>query len=296
MKYKREIKIGALALVCIFLLYFGFYFLKGVNIFTSVHSYHGHFEQVKGLEEQAPVYIRGYRVGQVDHINYDFTRDSAFCVDISVNKDIRLPYGTTMALVSDGLMGGTAIQLNLPQGTYTDEYKNGDFLPTLVVPGLIEDLQNNLLGSVTAVANHADSLIVEIKNQLADNHLYNTLSNADQMSADLKVISNGLKEVVQCQVPPIVQKADSSLSGLNEVINDVRAANLPALFANVDTSMTAVKNALTDKDGTLGKLLYDNNLYTHIDAAVVSVDSLVSDLKQNPKRYVHFSLFGRKNK
>lgn len=296
MKYKREIKIGALALVCIFLLYFGFYFLKGVNIFTSVHSFHGRFEQVKGLEEQAPVYIRGYRVGQVDHINYDFTRDSAFCVDISVNKDIRLPHGTTMALVADGLMGGTAIQLNLPTGTFTDEYKNGDFLPTLVVPGLIEDLQNNLLGSVTAVANHADSLIVEIKNQLADNHLYNTLSNADQMSADLKVISNGLKEVVQYQVPPIVQKADSSLNGLNEVINDVRAANLPALLANVDTSMTAVKNALIDKDGTFGKLLYDNNLYTHIDAAVVSVDSLVSDLKQNPKRYVHFSLFGRKNK
>lgn len=296
MKYKREIKIGALALVCIFLMYFGFYFLKGVNIFTSVHSFHGHFEQVKGLEEQAPVYIKGYRVGQVDHIFYDFTRDSAFNVDISIKKDIRLPYGTTMALVSDGLMGGAAIQLNLPLGTFTDEYKDGDVLPTIVVPGLMEDLQNNLLGSVASVATHADSLIVEIKNQLADNHLYNTLSNVDQMSADLKVISVGLKDIVQYQISPIVQKADSSFSGLNEVISDVRAADLPAIFANVDTSMTAVKNALTEKEGTLGKLLYDNDLYTHIDAAVVSVDSLVSDLKQNPKRYVHFSLFGKKNK
>ncbi|MCQ2312521.1 MAG: MlaD family protein [Paludibacteraceae bacterium] len=296
MKYKREIKIGALALVCIFLMYFGFYFLKGVNIFTSVHSFHGHFEQVKGLEEQAPVYIKGYRVGQVDHIFYDFTRDSAFNVDISIKKDIRLPYGTTMALVSDGLMGGAAIQLNLPLGTFTDEYKDGDVLPTIVVPGLMEDLQNNLLGSVASVATHADSLIVEIKNQLADNHLYNTLSNVDQMSADLKVISVGLKDIVQYQLSPIVQKADSSFSGLNEVISDVRAADLPAIFANVDTSMTAVKNALTEKEGTLGKLLYDNDLYTHIDAAVVSVDSLVSDLKQNPKRYVHFSLFGKKNK
>lgn len=296
MKYKREIKIGALALVCIFLMYFGFYFLKGVNIFTSVHSFHGHFEQVKGLEEQAPVYIKGYRVGQVDHIFYDFTRDSAFNVDISIKKDIRLPYGTTMALVSDGLMGGAAIQLNLPLGTFTDEYKDGDVLPTIVVPGLMEDLQNNLLASVASVATHADSLIVEIKNQLADNHLYNTLSNVDQMSADLNVISVGLKDIVQYQLSPIVQKADSSFSGLNEVISDVRAADLPAIFANVDTSMTAVKNALTEKECTLGKLLYDNDLYTHIDAAVMSVDSLVSDLKQNPKRYVHFSLFGKKNK
>lgn len=296
MKYKREIKVGILVLVCLFLMYFGFYFLKGVNIFTSVHSFHGSFEQVNGLEEQAPVYIRGYRVGQVDHIHYDFSHDTAFVVDISVKKDISLPYGTTMALVADGLMGGTAIQLNLPTGTSTNEYKNDDILPTLVIPGLMDNLQENLLGSISTAVRHTDSLLLTIQNQLADNHLYNTLSNVDQMSADLKVVSNDLKEVVQYQIPPIVQKADSSLSGLNEVISDVRAANLPDVIANVDTSISVVKKALTNEEGTLGKLLYDNDLYTHIDATVVSVDSLVSDLKQNPKRYVHFSLFGRKNK
>lgn len=86
------------------------------------------------------------------------------------------------------------------------------------------------------------------------------------------------------------------MTGLNDIIEDVRAADVPTLLANVDTSLTAVKNALTDENGTIGKLLYNNDLYTHIDATVVSVDSLVSDLKANPKRYVHFSLFGKKKK
>ena len=85
MKYAREIKVGVLAVVCIFLLFFGFNFLKGVNIFSSMYSFHGVYDNIHGLEEQAPVLIRGYKVGQVDKIHYDFTKDSAFIVDVSIN-------------------------------------------------------------------------------------------------------------------------------------------------------------------------------------------------------------------
>ena len=115
MQYSREIKVGALATICLFLLFFGFNFLKGVNIFSPTNSYHGVFTNLHGLEEQAAVYIRGHKVGQVDRIHYDFTRDSAFTIDISINKDIALTPGTQMALVSDGLLGGMAIELQLPQ-------------------------------------------------------------------------------------------------------------------------------------------------------------------------------------
>ena len=85
MKYAREIKVGALAAICLFLLFFGFNFLKGVNIFSPTNSFHGTFLNLHGLEEQAAVYIRGHKVGQVDRISYDFTRDSAFIIDISIN-------------------------------------------------------------------------------------------------------------------------------------------------------------------------------------------------------------------
>ena len=93
MKYAREIKVGVLATICLFLLFFGFNFLKGVNIFSPTNSYHGTYYNLHGLEEQAAVYILGHKVGQVDNIDYDFTKDSAFTVDISINKDIVLPQG-----------------------------------------------------------------------------------------------------------------------------------------------------------------------------------------------------------
>ncbi len=296
MKYARELKVGALAIVCIFLLYFGFYYLKGVNIFSSVHTFHGQYEQVNGLQEQAPVYIKGFKVGQVDHIRYDFTRDTAFVVDISVRKDIHLPKGTQMALIADGLLGGTAIQLTIPSGAYSEEYKADDFLPTHVVPGLLDNLSDNVAGSVGDLVRHADSVIVNIQTQLADNHLYNTLSNVDKVSADLTTVSNDLKGLMQHEVPSIVEKVDNTMDGLSEVVNEVRSADVPAILANVDTSVTAVKRALSNEEGTIGKLLHNSDLYTHIDATVVSVDSLVTDLKANPKRYVQLSLFGGKEK
>ena len=114
MKYAREIKVGALATICLFLLFFGFNYLKGVNIFSPTNSYHGVYTHLHGMEEQAAVYIRGHKVGQVDAIRYDFTKDSSFTVDISVNRDISLPVGTQMALIADGLLGGMAIELQLP--------------------------------------------------------------------------------------------------------------------------------------------------------------------------------------
>ena len=120
MKHTREIKVGILAAVCVFLLFFGLNFLKGVNIFSPTNAYHGIYYNLHGLEEQAAVYIRGHKVGQVDKIHYDFTRDSAFTIDISIRRDIALPQGTQMALVSDDLLGGMAIELQLPSNSPKD--------------------------------------------------------------------------------------------------------------------------------------------------------------------------------
>lgn len=287
MKYAREIKVGALSLVCLFLLYFGFYYLKGVNIFSSVRAFHGQYEQVSGLQEQAPVYIKGFKVGQVDHIHYDFTRDTAFIIDISVKKDIRLPKGTTMALISDGLLGGTAIQLNIPSGYIEEEYQADDYLPTLVVPGLLDNIQDGVMGQVSTLVQHADSLIVDVQSQLAGNHLYNTLNSVDQVSKDLtsvsrdlQVVSSDVKNFTQKQLPGIVEKVDSTMIDLNVVVNDLREADVKSVIARVDTAVHFVKNPLL----------------THIDATIVSADSLITDLKAHPKRYVHFSLFGKKEK
>lgn len=296
MKYAREIKVGLLAAVCLFLLYFGFYYLKGVNIFSSVRPFHGDYVQVSGLQEQAPVFIKGYKVGQVDHILYDFTKDTAFTVDISVKKDIRLPKGTTMALVPNGLMGGTAIELQFPATSTDEAYEADAFLPTVIIPGLLDNLQDSVTGSVASVVRHADSLLLTIQTQLEGNHLRSALANIDEVSSDLTVVSDNLRGIVKNRVPGIVDKVDSTMENLNVIVGEVKEANVPVILANMDTAVTAVKTALTTTEGTVGMLLNDQALYTNINATVVSVDSLVTDLKAHPKRYVQFSLFGKKEK
>ena len=297
MKHAREIKVGALAIVCLFLLIFGFNFLKGVNIFSPTNSYYGRFVNLHGLEEQAAVYISGHKVGQVDNIEYDFTRDSAFTIDISINKDIALPQGTQMALISDGLLGGVAIELQLAESQ--EAIAHGSFIPTTYVPGLVESLQGELLAKLSAAVEDVDSLVASLQTQVAGNHIHSTLTNVDRISGDLTVVSGDLKRMMRTQVPTIVNNADTAIANLNTVVADLKAADLIATVARVDTAVDNVNAILADvrsEKGTLGQLIYNKSLYNHIDATVLSADSLLVDLKAHPKRYVHFSIFGKKDK
>ena len=304
LKYAREIKVGVLAVVCIFLLFFGFNYLKGVNIFSSIHSFHGVYTNIHGLELQAPVYIRGYKVGQVDNIAYDFTRDSSFTVDISIKRNINLPEGTRMALVSDGLMGGMAIELILPtMGEAPQEdiayIPTGTTIPTTVVPGLLDGLQESVIQPLSNTLASLDTLVGQLQTQLDNNHIESILANADLAVADLKVTSRKLKDVMNDQVPSIANKIDTTMSDLQQVVADVKGANLKATVARVDTAIDNVNFLIADlrsPNGTVGMLLNDKGLYNHIDSAVVSVDSLLIDLKANPPRYVHFSLFCARDK
>lgn len=304
LKYAREIKVGILAVVCIFLLFFGFNYLKGVNIFSSIHSFHGVYTNIHGLELQAPVYIRGYKVGQVDNIDYDFTRDSSFTVDISIKRNINLPEGTRMALVSDGIMGGMAIELLLPATEVASKddiayLPTGATIPTTVVPGLLDGLQESVIQPLSNTLASLDTILGQLETQLDNNHIESILANADLAVADLQTSSQQLKQVMSHQVPSVVTKLDTTMSDLQQVVTDVKAANIKATVARVDTALDNVNYLIADfrsPNGTVGMLLNDKGLYNHIDSAVVSVDSLLVDLKANPKRYVHFSLFGAREK
>lgn len=297
MKYAREIKVGALSLVCLFLLVFGFHFLKGVNIFSPVYEYHGKFVQMNGLKAQAPVYIRGFKVGQVDQIMYDFTLDTAFLVDISVDKHIALPRGTQMAIISDGMLGGMAVELQLPAYVATDPMcVNGEYLPTLIVPGLMDNLQNGLLASLTETIDNVNGVVKHLGEQLEGDHISSVLTNVDKISGDLTTTSADLKRLMHTRVPEVVDHVDSVVGNLDVLTASLRDADI---VGKVDTAVTDVKAIIADvrsQDGTLGKLIYDPSLYTNVNATIVSADSLLVDLKANPKRYVHFSLFGAKDK
>lgn len=297
MKHIREIKVAVLAIVCGFLLYFGMYFLRGVNLFSPVHTYVGVFERLNGLTEQAPVYVRGYNIGQVTRIDYDFTRRNAFSVSVSIDKHISLPEGSEMVLIADGLLGGKAIEVVIPftEGQQTVTLAS-DTLPTRIEQGLVESLESGLLAHLDSVLLRVDSVVANVEQQLEGDHINHTLTHLDRITEDLTVSATDIRQLTHQRLPRIADSAAVAIDNANAVLANVREADIAGVVTRADTAIGQLQQAINSKEGTLGLLLHDKSIYYHLDSAVVSVDQLVSDLKENPKRYVHFSLFGAKEK
>lgn len=290
MKYSREVKVGVLAIICAGILYFGFNFLKGVNIFSPSECYYGFFERSNGLTEQAPVYILGHKVGLVESIQYDFTRTPAFIVGVSIDKGIVLPRGTQMALVADGLLGGSAIELQLPQlNNRAMPYQQGDTLPTTVVPGLFDNLQTGVLAHLDSLLLETNALIASLNNEMEEGSLRATLQHIEHITADLEVSGKDIRHLTHNQLPGIMDKVDTTMADLQAVVNNVRQADIQNTIAELNRTIDSVNEALNSEEGTLGLLLNDKALYENLntalldlDQAVLNVDSVVMSIKARP--------------
>ena len=276
MKYSRELKVGALAIVCMVILYFGFNFLKGVNIFSPTKVYVGQFESANGLTEQAPVYIKGYKVGLVESVQYDFNRQPAFVVRVSIDKDIALPRGTQMALVADGLLGGGAIELQLPAlANRAMPYQAGDTLPTHIVPGLMDNL---LLAHLDSLLTEANTLLALLNNEVEEGSLHATLQNVERITSDLTVSSKDIRQLTHKQLPIVMAKVDSTMTGLQTIVADVHAVDIQQTILSLDTAIQSVNHALHSKEGTLGLLLNDKTLHDNLNTTLQSLESTVHNV------------------
>ena len=290
MKISRELKVGVLAILCGVILYFGLNFLKGINIFSSTSSYVGQYEKISGLTEQAPVYIKGYQVGLVERIQYDFTQSPAFTVAVSVNKDIMLPKGTQKALVADGLLGGMAVELILPtQQTGATIYEKGDTLPSIIVPGLFDNLEQGVLAKLDSVLSETTTLVAGLNDEMSNGNLRKALQNVERITQDLQVSGSDLRKLTHNQLPAIVAKVDTTMTGFAAVASDVRDANIVSLVDSINTVISGVNQAINSQDGTLGLLLNDKELYENLNVAlqdldnvVLNIDSVVMSVKARP--------------
>ncbi len=295
----RELKFGIIVIGALFLVYFGLNFLKGINIFSSTNSYYARYDEIGGLVVSTPVYVKGYKVGQVDEIVYDFTRETPFTVKISVSKDIRLSKGTVVEMFDDGLMGGKAIRLIIPTGdAVQDVYADGDLVPSHVDAGLLETLAGSLLPKIESFSLEADSLVRSLRLLVEDKSLANTLASAEKAAADLAATSGSLRHLMANDVPQILGKTDVLLNDMSVISGNLKQIDYHGTFSKFDHTLTGLNRTidqLNSGDGTLGALLNDRQLYIDLTQVANSTDSLLIDLRMHPKRYVHFSLFGRKN-
>lgn len=294
--FTREVKIGLSFIAAVVCIIFGLNFLKGINIFAPSNRYYAEFDNLDGLVVSNNVVVRGYKVGQVTEITYDFTLEHPFVVTILVDDAIRLPLGSTMLLRDDGLMGGKVI--DIVYGNQTELHAVGDTVPSDVAPGLMA-VVGQLVPRLEGTISRVDSVLESVNSLVASPEIKNSLKSVERITADLQVSSAQLKHVMNTQLPGIMSDINTVTGDLKKVSGDLRQIEFAELFARIDhtvNNLQVFSEKLNSSEGTIGKLMNDNALYDNLNTTVGSVNELVVDLKANPKRYVHFSLFGAREK
>jgi phospholipid/cholesterol/gamma-HCH transport system substrate-binding protein len=298
--FTREVKVGLMAFVAIFLLYFGLNFLKGIDVFSPVSYYYARYENIGGLVPSSPVFVKGFKVGQVEQVKYDFSKKESFVIKISVSKDIKLPKGTKIELYDDGIMGGKAIQLIYAPITALDPmHLPGDTLESKIGIGLMAQLSGDLVPKIESISIQADSLIRSVRVLVENKNLNKSITSIEHTTADLAVSSSQLKKMMNNDVPRILSDVNVLTSDFKQISGNLKKIDYAATFASIDhtiANLNLVSDKLNNSEGTIGMLLNNKDLYINLSNSASSADKLLIDFQKNPKRYVHFSLFGSKTK
>lgn len=305
--FTREVKIALSAIVAIVLIYLLINFLKGVNVFKSSNTYYVRFDNIAGLAVSNAVYANGYPVGIVRGIQYDYGNHERVVVAIELDKEMHMPRGTKAELVTS-LMGGVTMSLILGPNP-TDNLTQGDTISGGLHEGAVEKVEA-LMPTIMDMLPKLDSIVTNMARLSADPALAQTLRNTAEITNNLRRTSAKLDAMVGRDLPQMMQNLNKTSSNVERLSNNLAAINLQETMNEVNASLAEVKrfsaniNAMTNdlnsklnsRDNTFGLLLNDRKLYDNLNHTISSADSLLINVKAHPKRYVHFSIFGRKDK
>ena len=298
-KFSKEIQIALVAVVGIIVLYFGLQFLKGMTLFSNDNRYFVKFKDVSGLSVASPIFANGYRVGVVETIEFNYENTGEIVASIGVDKNMQVPKGSRAEIATD-LMGNVKVQLVL-----------GNMADGVVAPGdtITGGQQVGAMGkaadmipTIQQMLPKLDSILASVNTLLADPAIASSLHNVDQITANLSRTSQDLSQLtaqLNHQMPQMLKNADGVLANTNQITKNLSDLDIATTMTSVNTTLKNVEQmtaTLNSKDGTLGLLMRDPGLYNNLNATMIHADSLMIDLKQHPKRYVHFSIFGKKDK
>lgn len=296
MKFTKEIKIALVSIVGIVVLFFGLQFLKGLSVFSSDNSYYVAFSDATGLSESAPVYANGYRVGVVKALNYNYNPQGKIIAEMGINKQMRIPRGSKAELASD-LLGNIKINLVLSDNPL-DMITVGDTIPGGPEQGVMSKVAA-MVPTIEQMLPKLDSIMASLNALLADPALRNTLHNVEGMTANLDATSRDLRALsgsLNRDVPGIMTKADSVLGNTQQLTANLSEIDVAQMMNKVDQTLKNVQemtDRLNSDEGTLGLLMRDKKLYNNLTSTAADADSLLIDFKAHPKRYIHFSVFGK---
>lgn len=305
-KISNEVKIGITALIAILVFIWLFNFLKGKNLFSKTANYYVVYDKVGGLAESSPVEINGYKVGIVQSVSFLDPLSGRLLVELSVEKDFMLPVNTVAEITTASLIAGMKIQFVYGNGPGT--YSSGDTIPGRLAVSVLSKVETELLplkDKISDLISAIDTVIGSI-NEVMDPKfksdlrsgvasLSNTARSIDE--SELKSTLDNVNKFTQ-MLAENTDRMTSTFSSLENIADTLAAADIYNSVNNLKSSLekaaTLMEN-LNNGKGSAGQLMTNDSLYTNLSNSLGSLNLLLQDLKANPKRYVHFSLFGKKN-
>ncbi len=299
MSISKETKVGILSAFAITVLVIGYNFMRGEDLFTSSNEYFGKYEQIEGLFKSNPVLINGYKVGSVTSIEMN-RATLELTVGITVGDDIKVPKNSVMKIVNNDMIGSKAVELIFGDDS-TEFAKNGDFLIAQqdqgiaqAVSGVLEPLTksvSSVLGNIDTAIAGADlgttlrdaSLALKSFKETADK-LNNLLNGKD---AEINAILGNVKETT-VGLKGLTPRIDGILNEINATSKELSNVEFKALadqVKNLATELEKTTAAVNSKDGTLGMLVNDKELYNNLDVTVVKLKALLEDIEKYPRRY-----------
>lgn len=296
--FSKEFIIGLSVIVAIAVLVFGINFLKGVNLLNPANYYYAEYENVSGLDVAAPVKIDGYKVGQVRAIEFDYAHPGKIKVMLALNKDLKVPADSKVSLGST-LMGGSFVVLDL--GESGTPLEVGSTIVSVREHDLMGKVKDEVLPGVSAIIPKVDSLLVNLNRLTGDPALTASVQRLDGITAQLLATTTGLNGTVNRDLPVVMRNARSITHGLDTVTANLGALSyqlkslpLNATMNNVEAltqNLTRFSEQLNNQNSTLGLLTSDPELYHRLNRVGADVDSLILDIKRNPKRYINIKVF-----
>jgi phospholipid/cholesterol/gamma-HCH transport system substrate-binding protein len=290
--FTKEVIIAVITIVSLCVLYSGINYLKGINVFKPANHYYVSMPDVSELQVSSPVYVDGFKVGIVNAIEFDFNSQGNILVQISLDKEMKVQTGSYAELKS-GLTSGA--YLNLKLNKYVGSYcQVGDTLDGIAYAGLMDKISDDMMPQIEKILPRLDSILLGI--QVLVNHpaLTQSLDHIDATTANLQKSAIQLNSLLSTDVPVIVSNLNRVSSDFTVVSGNLKNVDIQHTLTTVDQAMQNIdrmSRQLNNPNNSLGLLLNDRSLYDHLDSTASHASNLLLDLKEHPKRYVHFSVF-----
>lgn len=290
--FTKEAKIGLVTIVSLVLLYIGINFLKGIDLFKPVNHYFVSFNNVKDLTVSSPVYVEGYKVGLVRSIVYDYDAKDNIIVEISLDKEMKINKDSYI-VITKSLLSGAELHLHLNK--YVSEYlKSGSVIEGRMETDMMASIQEDILPGVAEMLPKIDSILIGLQAIVNHPALSQSLTQIERTTSNLEVSTRELNRLLDKDVPVIMGNLKTMTDNFSEVSGNIKELDFETTIREINATLANLRmttEKLNSNDNSLGLLMNDKTLYENLNKTTQNASDLLFDLRQNPKRYVHFSIF-----